>query len=62
MAWSGANFGEAAADRYETLIAQALIDLSEDPFRPGARARPELLAGLYSYHLVGSRDRVPARK
>lgn len=58
MAWSVEQFGAAAADRYETLIGRALTDVGEDPFRPGARLRPELPEGIYIYHLASSRDRV----
>ena len=59
MEWSAERFGAAAADRYETLIRQALTDVSENPFRPGARQWPELPPGTYTYHLASSRDRVP---
>jgi toxin ParE1/3/4 len=58
MDWSAEQFGAAAADRYEMLIGQALIDVGEDPFRPSSRQRPELPDGVYTYHLAGSRDRV----
>ena len=58
MEWTVARFGAAAADRYETLIHQALTDVGEDPFRPGARQRRELPQDIYTYHLAGSRDRV----
>lgn len=58
MDWSVERFGPAAADRYETLIYQALIDVGKDPFRPGARQWPELPQGIYTYHLAGSRERV----
>jgi len=57
--WSAAQFGDAAADRYEALIGQALIDLGDDPFRPGARQRDELSAGIYTYHLAASRANSP---
>ena len=58
MEWSAERFGAAAADRYELLVRQALTDVGEDPFRPGARQRPELRQGMYTYHLAASRDRV----
>jgi toxin ParE1/3/4 len=58
MDWSTAEFGILASDRYEMLIGQTLIDIGEDPFRPGARQRPELPHGLYVYHLANSRDRI----
>jgi toxin ParE1/3/4 len=56
--WSEAEFGILAADRYEALIAQALADIAEDPVRPGAKQRDELFAGIYTYHLVFSREHV----
>ena len=58
MAWSAAQFGDVAADRYEVLIGQALMDLGGDPFRPGARQRDELPTGIFTYHLAASRERV----
>lgn len=62
MDWSSAQFGAAAANRYEALIGQALIDMGEDPFRPGAQQRPELPKGLYTYHLTGSRENVAGER
>lgn len=60
---SGLEFGEAAKGRYEALMAQAIIDIGEDPQRPGAKSRPELLiAGAYTYHLAFSRRRVPGAR
>lgn len=58
MAWSAAQFGNAAADRYQALIGQALTGLGDDPFRHGARRRNELPAGIFTYHLAASRERV----
>jgi toxin ParE1/3/4 len=58
MDWSAEHFGADAANRYEALIGQALIDLGDDPFRPGAKQRPELPQEIFIYHLAGSRDRV----
>ena len=60
MDWSADQFGPSAAGRYEALIGQALIDLSDDPFRVGARQQPELSEELYVYHLASSHDRVAA--
>ncbi len=55
---SKTDFGQLAAERYETLIAQALFDIGEDPRRLGATARPELTSTeTYVYHLFFSRDR-----
>jgi toxin ParE1/3/4 len=41
--------------RYEALLAQAAVDLAQDPRRPGAR----VVGSVLVYHLVHSRDRVP---
>jgi toxin ParE1/3/4 len=57
LAESAARFGNAASERYERLIATALIDLAADPTRPGSRAAPELADGTRIYHLRGSRRR-----
>lgn len=56
--WSQTEFGDSAADRYEALIAQAFADLVENPFRPGAKQRQDLFPGIYTYHLVLSREHV----
>jgi toxin ParE1/3/4 len=57
LAWSQAEFGEAARRRYERLITTALLDLVADSQRPGSLARPELGEGVRSWHLRGSRER-----
>lgn len=62
MDWSAEQFGYAAADRYEVLIRRALTDIGENPFRPGARQRPELQKGIYAYHLGSSRERVSGER
>ncbi|SRR5260370_39279739 len=63
LIWSAAEFGDAAARRYEALIVQALIDIGEDPQRPGAKERPDLLIdGARTYHLALSRSRVSGPK
>ena len=56
--WSAARFGERAASRYLALMEQALLDLSADPERRGARHRVELREQAWTYHLRYSRDRV----
>ena len=48
----------AGATRYAALLATALADLAADPARPTSAARPELGAGVRSYHLRHSRRRV----
>lgn len=62
LQWSEAEFGKAAATRYEALICQALRDVQADPVRPGAKARPDLAPHAYVYHLSFSRDRVVGEK
>ena len=56
LAWTHEQFGEAARLRYETLIVAALRDVATQPDRPGSIARPELGAGVRSWHLRLSRD------
>jgi toxin ParE1/3/4 len=57
LAESAVRFGNAASERYERLIATALVDLAADPARAGSRAAPELGSGARIYHLRGSRRR-----
>ena len=58
LAWTHDQFGEAARLRYESLIVAALRDVATQPDRPGSIARPELGAGVRSWHLRLSRDHV----
>lgn len=58
LAWTHEQFGEAARLRYESLIVAALRDMATQPDRPGSIARPELGAGVRSWHLRLSRDQV----
>jgi len=58
LAWTHEQFGEAARLRYESLIVAALRDVAIQPDRPGSIARPELGAGVRSWHLRLSRDHV----
>ncbi len=55
LAWTHEQFGEAARLRYESLIVAALRDVATEPDRPGSTARPELGAGVRSWHLQLSR-------
>ncbi len=57
LAWSHEQFGEAARLRYESLIVAALRGVASQPGRPGSLPRPELGAGVRSWHLRLSRDR-----
>jgi plasmid stabilization system protein ParE len=45
--WGKARFGEAVRDRYDLLLAQAVIDLAEAPGRRGVR----IIDGLIQYHV-----------
>ena len=56
LAWTHEQFGQAARLRYESLIVAALRDVATQPDRPGSIARPELGAGVRSWHLRLSRD------
>lgn len=56
LAWTHEQFGEAARLRYESLIVAALRDAATQPDRPGSITRPELGAGVRSWHLRLSRD------
>ena len=58
LAWTQEQFGEAARLRYESLIVAALRDVATHPDRPGSIGRPELGAGVRSWHLRLSRDQV----
>jgi toxin ParE1/3/4 len=60
LAWTDQQFGEAARLRYESLIVAALRDVASAPERPGSIARPELGAGVRSWHLRLSRGHVGA--
>lgn len=56
LGWTHERFGEAARLRYESLIVAALRDVASQPDRPGSLARPELGAGVRSWHLRLSRE------
>ena len=58
LAWSAEAFGDAARRRYAALIVQAIEDLTVDPDRVGVETRPEIAAGVQTYHLAHSRNRV----
>lgn len=60
LAWTQERHGNAARQRYERLIAAALRDVAAQPERPGSIARPELGAGVRSWHLRLSRSRAGA--
>jgi toxin ParE1/3/4 len=58
--WSHEHFGPEARGRYEVLIVQAIVDVADNPDRAGVNSRPEIAAAARTYHLINSRDRVPA--
>ena len=58
LAWTHEQFGEAARLRDERLIIAAFRDVATQPDRPGSITRPELGAGVRSWHLRLSRDHV----
>jgi toxin ParE1/3/4 len=58
LTWTHEEFGEAARLRYESLIVAALRDVASQPDRPGSLPRPELGAGVRSWHLRLSRGHV----
>ena len=60
LAWTHEQFGETARLGYESLIVPALRDVATQPDRPGSIERPELGAGVRSWHLRLSRDHVGA--
>jgi toxin ParE1/3/4 len=55
MITSEAFWGEAASERYATLIALALEQIAEDPTQSVTRQRDDLRRGLRSFHLRHTR-------
>jgi toxin ParE1/3/4 len=60
LAWTHDMFGAQARLRYEALLVRAIIDVVDKPERAGSHARPEIGAGLRTYHISYSRNRVSA--
>lgn len=58
LRWTHEQYGDAARRRYENLVVAALRDVASQPGRPGSIARPELGAGVRSWHLRLSRAHV----
>jgi toxin ParE1/3/4 len=54
-AYTEERFGEAARDRYDLLLAQAVIDLAENPERHGV----QVVEGRTHYDIRHNRSRVP---
>ncbi|MCA9091916.1 MAG: type II toxin-antitoxin system RelE/ParE family toxin [Planctomycetaceae bacterium] len=58
LAWTEKEFGEAVRLRYELLIAHSILDVAENPDRPGCHRIPEIGPEVGIYHLKNSRDRI----
>ena len=55
--WTAEHFGVSAQERYERLLSSALSALLENPGRTGSAERPELGAGVRTFHLRWVRGR-----
>lgn len=62
LEWSHSQFGASGQSRYEALIFVALRDIARDPWRLGARLRPDLGEDVYVYHLRHSRTGLTRRR
>lgn len=49
---SGRRFGIAQLERYARLLQRSIDLVSEQPERPGSRARDDIEAGVRSYHVA----------
>ena len=58
LRWTQHEFGAKARRRYKALLIRAIMDLAEDPHRPGSHDRPEIAEAARTYHVRHSRDRV----
>lgn len=58
LAWTHQHFGNRGRLRYEALLVRAILDVADDPGRPGSHTRPEIAPAARTYHLWHSRDRV----
>lgn len=56
---SNENFDARARDRYRRLLDQALVDLGDDPNRPGVRPISDVRDGYFAYHIKSSTDNPP---
>ena len=59
LAWSHEKFGTEARERYEALISTAIRDAANRSDEVGRTARPELGAGVFTWHLAQSRTNSP---
>jgi len=51
LTWTHEHFGERARLRYEALIARAVIEISENPYRAGSTSLSDLDRDGRMYHL-----------
>ena len=58
LTWTHEHFGEQARLRYEAMLVQAMIDVAENPHRPGSAARDEIAGLARTYHIWHSRNRI----
>jgi toxin ParE1/3/4 len=58
LAWTYEAFGEGGRLHYETLLVRAILDVAENPERPGSQTRSETAPAVRTYHLCYSRDHV----
>ncbi|MBI2824359.1 MAG: type II toxin-antitoxin system RelE/ParE family toxin [Planctomycetia bacterium] len=58
LAWTHEEFAEKARLRYEALLIQGIVDVSENPHRAGSHDRPEVAPSVRTYHLWHCRNRV----
>lgn len=58
LTWTQETFGERICLRYEALLTQAIMDVSNDPERAGSSPRPDISPNVFTYHLFHSRNRV----
>lgn len=52
LLWTVENFGELQASAYAKTIADALAALTAGPDVPGAKARDDIVPGLFSLHVA----------
>jgi len=60
LATSRTQFGAAAQLRYRLLLEQAILDLANNPRRPGVASPGGVPDGVSLYHSRRSRPRAPA--
>jgi toxin ParE1/3/4 len=55
--WTASEFGAAQALRYEVVLTDAIDALTAGPAAGGAKARPDLLPGLFLLHVARGRHK-----